>query len=330
MPTVTFVLSLHGGLAWGGLESQAMHTKATLERRGWNVNVLAPQDRELGEIVHFFGTFEGYWDVARQVQERRIPYVCSPVFSPPCTGSALRFRAVRKAATDRTIFRGQKKLYEKSARLIVLTQAERQNLEDFYGHSLAKSTQIPNGLTRVMPDSPTERNGVLCVGRLDDGKNQLTLIQAMKGVSSDLTLIGATTDASYASKCRTAAESNVHFQGAVSPDDPALGEALVGTKVFALVSRMEVLSLAAIEAACAGARLVLSNTWGAEEYFGDDAIYVSPTDMSAIRLAIQSQLSTTESREAIEARRKKYAALFHWDRVAEDVETVYREVLSSR
>lgn len=336
MPRVTFVLSLHGGLVRGGLEIQAEATQAALQARGWEVEVHQSLGRHLGEIVHFFGTFDGYWDVAKQCLERGVPYVCSPVFLPPVHGAALRLRALRKRLTDRTSFRGQRKLYRNAARLFTLTRAEVTNLHTFFGAALAPCVPVPNGVASVFgtttPDAfreahPFTKPVVICTGRVTDRKNQLAVVRACQDLTVEVVLLGPTDDAEYFERCRRESAGNVHFLGVLPANDPLLASAYASAEVFCLPSRMEVLSLSALEAACAGAKLVLSDTWGADEFFGDDAMYCSPDDVSGLRDAIHAQLSREVDRCA---RRAHYVQRYAWEHVAELIDAQYRQVLANR
>jgi glycosyltransferase involved in cell wall biosynthesis len=333
---VTFVLSLHGGLVGGGLENQAEATKAALEERGWDIEIHQPLNRSLGDLVHFFGTFDSYWDVARQCQVRGVPYVCSPVFLPPVQGAALSLRAIRKRLTDRTIYRGQRKLYQQAARLFTLSRIEQRNLRTYFGEHLAPFVPIPNGVSEqfasASPDAfraahPFGRPVVICTGRLAERKNQLSLIRAVAGVEVDLVLYGAMDDEGYVAQCRAEAGSNVHLLGALPPGDPMLSSAYAAAEVFCQPSRMEVLSLSALEAACGGARLVLSDAWGAEEFFGGDAVYCPPDDVARWREAIQSALARAHQRDD---QRKRYASTYAWPSVAAQIDAQYRQVLASR
>lgn len=335
MPRVTFVLSLHGGLVAGGLENQAEATKAALEARGWEIEIHQPLSRTLGDLVHFFGTFDCYWDLARQCQVRSVPYVCSPVFLPPVKGTPLRMRALRKRITARTIFRGQRKLYEQAAKLFTLSRQEEKNLKTYFGDHLAPFVSIPNGVSphfaEATPDLfleryPFELPIIICTGRLADRKNQLTLIRAVAGLDVELVLFGPLDDP-YADQCRAEATSNVHFLGAVPPGDPLLASAYTAAEVFCQPSRMEVLSLSALEAAISGARLVLSDAWGAEEFFGDDASYCPPDDVARWRAAIEAALAKPNDRRG---RSKRYAATYAWPSVAAQIEAQYRQVLGGK
>lgn len=329
---ITFVLSLHGGLIRGGLEIQAEKTKAALESKGHRVEILNPGSPRLGQIVHFFGTFDSYWEVAKQCEERKVPYVCSPVFLPPTTGAGLKARAIRKGIQDRTIHRGQKRLYQRAKRLFTLSKAEDDNLLTYFGSGLAKAVRVPNGVDERFsggdPHPFREKYGVtedfvLCTGRIEPRKNQLTLIKAVK--EHPLFLLGNNADPSYFDTCRNAAGPSVKFLDPIPNDDPLLASAYAAAKVFCLPSFSEVLSLSALEAGMAGCRIVLADTWGAEEHFQSYARYCNPKSEQDFGKAVTAAMQDDYNREDV---KKHFSANYSWGRVADLLVEQYREVLS--
>lgn len=293
---------------------------------------LTPVTRSLGDIVHFFGTYEGTWEVAKECLRRRVPYVCSPVFLPDEAGIALKLKAQRKRWTDQTSYRGNRRLFQRARRLIVLTAKEQQNLTDYFG-KLPSATTIPNGVELAWPDADPDRFRqefqiespfVLCVGRVCKRKNQAVILEAMAGSTVPVVLVGPH-DGDYVDACRRFAKPVDRIVGSIAHDDPLLGSAYLACHVFCLPSRSEVLSLAALEAAACGAHVVLSNTWGGEEHFGSSAFFVDPNS-AALKQAIMAAMALPR-RSTEEA--AEFAARFTWGSVAEAVENVYREVLSA-
>lgn len=332
MPRVAIVTSLHGGIVWGGLEQQASRTAEELRAIGWDADFHRPMERVQPDLVHFFGTYEGTWTLAKACLDRGIPYICSPVFSPGVTGTALRFKAFRKRWTDQTSYRGSRRLFQNSQRLICLTSRERQNLTDYFG-DLPSGPIIPNGVdahwSEGDPDLIRKAHAldspfVLCVGRLDDNKNQLSLIRALHHTGMPLVLIGEA-EGPYADACRVAMKPSDKLIPPVNHDDPMLASAYVACEVYCQPSKMEVFSLVALEAMAAGAKLVLTDTWGAEEHFGQLATYCSPKAGDLRRAVVEAH-----KRPAIEKEdARMLASQFSWQSVALAVEKVYEEVLSA-
>jgi len=332
VPRVAIVTNLHGGLVWGGLEEQASRTAEELRAIGWDADFHRPMERTQPDLVHFFGTYDGTWALARACLDRRIPYICSPVFSPGVTGSALRLKALRKRWTDQTTFRNSRRLFQSARRLICLTSRERQNLIDYFG-DLPPGPIIANGVDAHWSDGDPnlfrqahglDRPFVLSVGRLDENKNQLSLIRALHDTGLPVILIGEA-EGSYAEGCRTAMKPSDQLIPPIQHDDPMLASAFVACEIYCQPSRMEVFSLAALEAMAAGAKLVLTDTWGAEEHFGQLATYCSPR-AGDLRRAV----TEAHKRPAIEKEdARMLAGQFSWQSVALAVEKVYEEVLSA-
>jgi glycosyltransferase involved in cell wall biosynthesis len=329
---VTFVVPYAGGIVRGGLEIQADKTRAALAARGVEVDLLTPQTRTVGDLVHFFGTFDYYATLGADLVRRGIPYVCSPVFLPKDTGTKLRLSAYRKRLLTHNFPRGQRRLYRQAALLITLSRKEEDNLRAFFGERLPPLARVPNGVdSRFFEADPAEARRelalpeefVLSTGRIEPRKNQLALIQALKGTGVRMAFAGPVGDPSYYEECRSQAVDAVFlrdlpFEGSLLPSLYA------AAKVFALPSHMEVLSLSALEAAAAGARLVLSNTWGAEEHFAPDAVFVSPTSQRAIREAVLSAMAQPRpGREQSDRFRERYS----WDAVAALVHRQYERAL---
>lgn len=332
---VTFVLHLAAGLYRGGLELQGENTRKALERQGVHVRLLSPEDRELeSDIVHFFGTYPGFPMVGHACRTRRMPYVCTPVLLVHEQGRKLRMRAWRKRYLQASFPKDQMQLYRHANRLFTLTSAEERNLDDYFGAGLAPKVRIPIGIDQRFAHGDAqvfrERFGisvpfVLQTGRLEGRKNQIGVIRAMKGLGIPLVLIGIAEDAAYREACLAEGKGFVYHLGKLDLDDPALSGAYAAAKVFAMPSGSEVLSASALEAAVAGLPSILGDSWGAQEYLGEDARYVRPSDIPGIRAGIEHFWDKPGDRLA---RSAKYGPVFNWDNVARQIIAEYEKVLS--
>jgi predicted SAM-dependent methyltransferase len=107
-----------------------------------------------------------------------------------------------------------------------------------------------------------------------------------------------------------------------------LASAYRGATVFLMASWTEGAPLAALEAASAGTPLVLSSMSSEAEYFGDDALYVHPVDVTDIAAKVQQaatdpDLQSAESRQAMSA---KYQPRFSAERHAQQTLDFYSKV----
>ncbi len=132
------------------------------------------------------------------------------------------------------------------------------------------------------------RDYVLCVGAIEPRRNQLLLAHALRHARVPLVLVGARADADYAASVARVAGPNVVVidDAAVHADADLVASACAGARVVAFPSWCEGSALASLEAAAAGAPLVLSDRGAAREYFGDHATYCDPGDIASIRGAV--------------------------------------------
>jgi len=150
---------------------------------------------------------------------------------------------------------------------------------------------VPNGvdpelfhLSKVVAD----RDCIVYVGRIEPRKNQLRLIEALRGTGLPLVLVGPTHPhhESYAGRCRAAARNQrVEFLSTVSVR--RLPSVYQAARVHAMPSFFETTGLASLEAALCGCAIVATREGWAEEYFGGSAVYCRPTSKRSIRSAVE-------------------------------------------
>ncbi len=326
---VTHVVRMDAGLYWGGGEIQAERTGQAMRELGVDIIPFSPTQRDFGDLVHFFGNFDYFQDVASRLT---VPYVVSPIFVSPRTEGRLRWRRARQTALGQfpkrseALLRGARMLY-------TLTEHEERNLRAYFGDDLPPMVRVPNGVEERFSQGGAEafraRFGItqpfaIHVGTLDRSKNQLASIAAC-GADIPLVIMGRENNAAYVEQCRAAAGANVHILGSFPHDDPVLADALAAASVFVLPSYRELFPLSALEATVAGCHLVLSDRWGGEAIWGKDAAYVSPDDHAAFRRSIEAHLNAPRrSAEDIDRYRLRYS----WPSVAEQLIETYLLVLA--
>lgn len=183
--------------------------------------------------------------------------------------------------------------FNKSAHLILLSEHERALLQNA-GFELPDSTVAFNPVdcgqyAGANPEIFAAKFGIkdylLCVGRVEPRKNQLMLAHALKGTNIPIVLAGHCLDKEYGSLVRSCGGDNVFFVNRLEDID-LLASAYAGARVYCLPSWAEGASLANLEAAASGCRLVLSNRSSEKEYFGDFAEYCDPAMPESIRNAV--------------------------------------------
>jgi glycosyltransferase involved in cell wall biosynthesis len=163
---------------------------------------------------------------------------------------------------------------------------------------------------------------LLNVGNIEPRKNQLNLIRASRSLNIDLIVVGHVRDADYAARCREEGGDRFRYLGALDHEDPLLRSAYVACAVFCLPSTLETPGLAAIEAAAAGARLVITEVGSAREYFGGDAYYVASYDVIDMAAKIKCALAEPVN----PGLRKRMAERFTWVDTVKPLAELYRSL----
>jgi glycosyltransferase involved in cell wall biosynthesis/2-polyprenyl-3-methyl-5-hydroxy-6-metoxy-1,4-benzoquinol methylase len=163
---------------------------------------------------------------------------------------------------------------------------------------------------------------VLCAAVLGRSKNQLRLIEALRGLDTPLVLAYTHAEAEYERRCRDAAGDNVMFIGALDQSD--LASAYAAAKVHALVSCYEPTGLATLEAGLAGCNLVCTAHSPIAEYVGNRAWYADPLDLASIRRAVELALRVPRSYVL----RNELLLNFTWERTARLTLAVYEGLLA--
>lgn len=219
--------------------------------------------------------------------------------------------------------------------IIFLSQHETQLFEQLTGTSADKAFLVRNpvdgnhfadGDPSLFCKTYGVQDYVLCLARVEHRKNQLMLATALAGTGVQLVLAGHNVDDEYLALIKRFGGDNVVHVPRLEPGSEMLRSALAGARVFALPSWAEGAPLAALEAAAAGARMVLSDRSGESEYFGDFAKYCDPADIVSIRTAIMETWSTKPDPQRIEAQKAYVLENFSWQNYARDTVDVYRQV----
>ena len=168
---------------------------------------------------------------------------------------------------------------------------------------------------------------VLNVANVEPRKNQLRFMEALRKERPDLTLVvvGNVRDSAYARACENAGEGRWKAVGSLPYASRLMRSAMGGCEFFAMPSLLETPSIAAIEAAAAGARIVLTGEGSTREYFGDTVIYVDPGSDDSMRRGIRLAPETDPERSMWLARDR-----YLWPKVMPAMLAVYASLLPNR
>ncbi len=344
----------------GGDSTQILSTAAALRRRGLTIDFAHEVGPDLAgyDLAHLFHLDRLWENIAhsRRLRAARLPYVLSTIYWPSDEfdrgGRAglqgLLARTVGSAAYQNlrmfqryllhchhrrqlpglrprrySFHKNVVELLTGAAALLPNSQAESDIINAHFGVS-RPTVAVPNAADQTVFGPPTEsadRNGVLCIGRIEPRKNQLALIHALRGTGIPLTLVGAPGrySGAYYGRCRRAADASVRFAG---PQPPAeLRRLCHRACVHACVSWYETPGLVSLEAALCGCAIVATPGGCTREYLRDDASYGQPDDPQSLRAAVERAIQRGPSPTLAQ----RVATDYTWDAAANKTLEAYEK-----
>ncbi len=225
------------------------------------------------------------------------------------------------------------RLSVRRARQVIAVSAHtKADLVRHFGVSPDRITVIPNAADpRFRPaDNPDALRAfraahhlperfILFVGTLEPRKNLRRLIEAfiplaVTDPNLQLVILGASgwlTSDIAPLVAQHAIADRINFPGYVSDDDlPCWYQAAT---IFCYPSLYEGFGLPVLEAMACGVPVVTANTSSIPEVTGDAAILIEPTDVTALRSALQTLLDDPARRDALRAAGIARATHYSWD-----------------
>lgn len=308
----------------GGGEIQLLKSKEALERRGHEVVLYDQWKDNLSEadVVHQFSVQGGLYNLSAYVHQNRIPLVLSPILwlSEYIDQYPMGEIGFMTQVAD------------------VICPNSNAEVDRFIRHfdaSVEKYLVTHNGVDeqffeQIKPDIFLAEHSinapfVLCVGNIENRKNQLALLEANSRIGIHTVLIGNVRDQDYFDELNRRFSGKFSYLGYMQHDAPVLRSAYAACAAFALPSLLETPGLAALEAAATGAPLVITQEGCTEEYFGSEALYCDPKSIEDIAAKI---LLATKSRKQVQGLKDRVRQ-FTWDRVAEELEGAYLKAIAS-
>lgn len=330
--------------AQGGGEVQLMKTKEGLEKLGVQVKLFDTWTDKVQDfdVFHVFGSVKDCLPMMETAHQKKVKIALSTIcwyswksaWGTYGSFSAKSMALIRQAAKEFLPFlpSRRKRMMQISDILFPNSQTESKQLQSYFQIPAHKIKVIPNGVDTAFasakPDAFIEKFGirdfVLCVGRIEPRKNQLNMVRALKGTSIPFVIVGEPVPQyqSYYELCRKEATANIHFLGGFPHGSELLKSAYAASKVFLLASWLETPGLAALEAALAGASVVITLEGATREYFREHALYADPACPKAIAAQVKRAYG--------EPRHSKLKALIEseylWKNVAEQTLLGYQEI----
>jgi len=330
----------------GGGENQLVQTGRHLEALDVPVRLFSPWTDRLdhARALHLFGMSREGLELATLARSRGVPVVLSPIcWYEPLALWALEPTTTRKlralgAWSLRRVVPGlpswRRTLLRMADRILPNSDAEAHQLARLFGVAPARFSIVPNGVLPDFgwstPDLFHEHVGefefVLFVGRIEPRKNPLGVIRAARRLGLPLVIVGEAPPRfeDYERLCRREGGERVVWLEPRDHQDPLLVSAYAAARVFALCSWFETPGLSALEAALAGAAVVVTPHGSTRSYFGDYAIYARPNRPEEITSAI----SKAWREGPAPGLAGRIASNYLWDHVAQKTAEAYDQVAS--
>ncbi|HAP36822.1 MAG TPA: hypothetical protein DCQ28_13140 [Bacteroidetes bacterium] len=340
---ITFACYESLSMIYGGPRVQVLQTKHELEKLGIEVSLLNPWEnfgKKSTDLVHLFSANLGTFHLASTFNSFDIPFVTSSIFftrhSPAVIQATIVLNALLKKIKTGiwTNYEYSRQICEWSKAVLPNTNAEARLVGEGLGISANKITMVPNGVDPHFefgdPSLFKKKYGIdnfiLNVGHIGPArKNVLNLIRALKEIDHPAVIIGKITDSPYAKQCIEEAKQskNILIIPGTDNNSELLASAYAAANVFALPSLFETPGIAALEAALAGTKIVITPHGGTRDYFNTMATYVEPNSVDSIRDGIIKSLNEEKNPQLKEHIKRE----FLWSRVAEKTLSVYKSVL---
>lgn len=169
---------------------------------------------------------------------------------------------------------------------------------------------------------------IICVGTLEERKNQLTVIEAMKRLPEDVMLvIVGRPRGEYGRKIKNEELriKNLRVLTDVAfADFPAL---YAGAVASVYLSRFEGFGIPVLESLCCDCPVVTSNISSMPEAGGEAALYADPDDAEAVAAHLNRLLSDEAFRQECIEKGRTHRVKFAPEKVAADMAAVYKSLL---
>ncbi|MGA9115211.1 MAG: glycosyltransferase [Bacteroidota bacterium] len=291
------------------------------------------------DLFHLFAANIGTYHLAREIHALGVPLVVSPVIYSRHSTAFVR----TALGVTRLLGRAGRGIWSDyglaadicgwASRVVPNTEAE--------AHLLRQGLGVPGSKIRVIPNGVEERFAaadpalfrkqyglegfILNVGHTGhERKNVLNLIRALAGIPHPAVIIGRIIRSPYGERCREEAARHRHILllDGLPHESPMLASAYAACDVFVLPSEFETPGIAALEAALAGAKIVMTPHGGTREYFGEMADYVEPSSVESIREGIRRALARARTPRLRDHVLREYT----WRSVARKTAALYAEV----
>jgi glycosyltransferase involved in cell wall biosynthesis len=252
----------------GGGEYQYQCYQKYLSFLGTGHSLTNESQPKPNDIIHFFGALAGAEHSLSFYKSSGIKIVISPNL----------FLSPHNSHNIPSVI----KILPIADRIVVNSLAEVDNLSNYLELDSSSFSVVYNCFNQDiynLKPSPLACNlsdvdYVLFVGNIEERKNIYHLAVACTQLRIPLVIVGGIRDMTIYSKIIKLSNPDITYIPSVCPDSLFLKSLYQTCGVFAMPSTLETPSIAALEAAACGARILITEIGSTREYFADLATYV--------------------------------------------------------
>ncbi|MFN1833952.1 glycosyltransferase family 4 protein [Balneola sp. MJW-20] len=324
----------------GGLRRQVEATTTGVKEAGHHIyRVKEPYELEadIPDLLHIFSVGFETIEMIRFAHSQGIPLILSPVMFTNHSLNKLKWGLKLNKIASRITGRISNELLIKEEgckladHLLPNTSQEALLLQKVFNIPKERVSTIPNGVELRFQHGDPElfeseyklKNFILFTGQAyARRKNVISLLRISKQVNKDIVIIGDFKDDPYSKECLKLASNadNVLLIPTLDHDSDMLRSAYAAAEVFVLPSWFETPGIAAMEAALAGCKIVITGKGGTRDYFADHAKYIDPGSDTDLLRGINEALSSVAD-DQLKERILKY---YRWDNAVSKTLNVYQ------
>lgn len=312
---------------------QVIKTKAALEKMGVAIDLDLSLNPDLADyqLLHCFNMtlIDSLKTQVENGRQQGCPIVLSPVYWN--MEEFFKFNSLNKLAWWKQGMEARKEVLDKVQLILPNSKSEMCQLKmDFKCDTPFQVVYngVDSSFYRARPEDFINEYGltdfILCVGRVCQRKNQLTVIEALKETGLPMVFIGDIFDATYHRKCLKLGGEQVRFLPRFPHEK--LASAYAAAKVHILASWFDTPGLVNLEAGITGCNLVVSNRSTAQEYFHDLVWYCSPNDPTTITTNVLEAYHSPQ----IDDLQSHILRNFTWHQIGEATLEAYNKLLNSK
>ncbi len=288
-----------------GVRSQAQCWAESLEKQGHQVDLISNWGNynwKEYDAIHLFGS-GGTWvkNVARRLRKLNPNIHLSPIIDPQtnknqflkyCRTHLGKWTGYLCNITESQMYQQ----FEFVKLVFARSEHEKQYLQSIYNVPSNRIALVPLSFSaqyeQELYDSPIGKEDFcLHISSIyQERKNVIRLVEAAKKYNFRLVLAGNKGSEEQFKPIKEAIgeSKNIEVLGFISEEEKL--DLYKKAKVFALPSIQEGVGIVAVDAALFGAEIVITNTPGPGEYYGDMALTTNPYNMDEIGLSVRKFL----------------------------------------